>query len=375
MTDNSCNRVKVSSSALRNNFRFLQRSVNSGVAVMAMVKADGYGHGMVNAARVFSDAGCMAFGVAELREAVILRKAGIGGSIYVTMAFGIEDVGLFFKYDLIPVIYDYNAALALSRKAVESASEITVHIKVDTGMGRLGVFADELPRFIDGISALAGVKIGGFMSHFPEADTPEKDSTDKGYDLFSTGCINNGRCIDTICHIANSSAVLNFPKTHCDMVRVGIALYGYHPAGKVDQTGFQANNLLPALSFTSRILQVKLFPAGAGISYGYTYRTSEPRKIAVLPVGYEDGFSRRLSNRATVLIGGRRVPVVGRICMNMCMVDVTSVVGVKSGDEVVFIGRQGSESINADDIAKSMGTISYEVLCLFGNNNNRIYVE
>ncbi len=375
MEYHSFNCIKVSRSALQNNFRYIQKSVAAGAEVMAMVKADGYGHGMVMAARAFADAGCEVFGVAELREGVILRKSGINGRIFVTIGFDQEDVGLFFKYDLIPVVYTYQAALALSEKAAFFGRNIKVHIKVDTGMSRLGILADELSEFLGSLADLPGIEPAGVMSHFPESDDPLSMSTQDGYDVFSTACDAMKKRGGQVCHIANSGAVLNFPNTHCDMVRAGIALYGYHPAGKVDRQPGKNGRLIPAMSFVTQILQVKTLPAGRGVSYRHTYRTTQPTKIGVLPVGYEDGFSRSLSNTAEVLIGSVAVPVIGRICMNMCMVDVSGIDTVKAGDEVVIMGRQGDNFITADDIAEKMASISYEVLCMFGNNNNRMSTE
>lgn len=343
--------------------------------MMAMVKADAYGHGMVMAAKAFQRAGCSIFGVAELREAVLLRQAGIPGEIYVTLGFAEEDTGLIFLHNLIPVIYSYETALALSHIAVSLGQEVSVHIKIDTGMSRLGIFPADLASFLDAVSSLEGINIAGLMSHFPESDNPASPSTLKNFELFTRACHELKNRHSGICHIANSGAVLNFPDTCCDMVRAGIALYGYHPAGRPGTGNHSTENLIPAMSFSSRILQVKTLPAGTGVSYGHTFQTKHSTRIAVVPVGYEDGYSRSLSNRGKVLVRGQRVPVLGRICMNMCMIDVSSLEGVAAGDEVVLLGWQDLENITADDIAEEMGSISYEVLCLLGNNNQRKYIE
>ena len=379
MYDNSFNCININCSALQNNYTFIKKKVGVGIPVMAMVKADGYGHGMVMAAKTFAQAGCTTFGVAELREAVLLRQAGVGGDIYVTIGFAGKDAHLMFQYQLTPVIYSYEAAKALSVQAVTLGQEIEVHIKVDSGMSRLGIFPVDLPSFADTIASLPGIKIAGVMSHFPESDNPTSPSTLTNFQSFAGACAALKNRFSGICHIANSAAVLNFPDTHCDMVRAGIALYGYHPAGYSGMDGcFDDQNewrLLPAMSFSSKILQVKTVPAGTGISYGHTCKTERQTRLAVLPVGYEDGYSRVLSNRGQVLVHGQRVPVLGRVCMNMCMIDVTEVQDVSAEDEVVLLGRQEQEIITADDIAKEMGSISYEVLCLLGNNNKRQYIE
>jgi alanine racemase len=375
MYDKSFNCIKINCTALQHNYAFIQKRAGAGIPVMAMVKADAYGHGMVPAAKAFERAGCRAFGVAELREAVLLRQAGIQGSIYVTIGFAEEDAGLIFQYELIPVIYSYETAQALSAQAVALGQEIGVHLKVDSGMSRLGILPADIAPFINAVSGLQGVKIAGMMSHFSEADNPASPSTIKSFELFDSACRALKNRYSGICHIANSGAVLNFPDTYCDMVRAGIALYGYHPAGRVEPGDQTAASLMPAMSFSSRILQVKTLPAGTGISYGHTFRTEQQIRLAVVPVGYEDGYSRSLSNLGQVLVHGHLVPIRGRICMNMCMVDVSDLDGVGVGDEVVLLGRQGLESITADDIAEKMNSISYEVLCLLGNNNQREYIE
>ncbi|MDK9708644.1 MAG: alanine racemase [Desulforhopalus sp.] len=375
MNVRSFNCIQVSRRALRHNYQVISKAAGAEVSVMAMVKADAYGHGMVAAAEVFADAGCENFGVAELREAVVLREAGVGGAIYVTLGFLPEDAELLFRYDLVPVIYSHETAAILSSAAQALGREIGVHIKVDTGMSRLGLLPDEVPAFLAGIASLQGIRPTGIMSHFPEADVPGAASTARGYATFAEVCREAKSSFAGIRHIANSGAVLNFPASYCEMVRSGISLYGYHPAGRLADDHDDTLGILPAMSFTTRVMQVKTIPAGTGVSYGHTYHTERPTTLAVLPVGYEDGYSRLFSNRGHVLIGGQRVPVCGRVCMNMCMVDVTGIEGVRAGDEAVLMGCQGGEQITAEDLAEWMGSISYEVLCSLGNNNQREYIE
>lgn len=375
MNVQSFNNIRVSRRVLRHNYRVISEITGTGVPVMAMVKADAYGHGMVGAATAFADAGCENFGVAELREAVVLREAGVRGAMYVTLGFLAEDAELLFRYDLVPVIYSYEAASILSSTALALGREIGVHVKVDTGMSRLGLLPEELPAFLAGIAALPGIRVIGMMSHFPEADILGATSTAIGYATFAKACREAKSGFAGISHIANSGAVLNFPASFCKMVRSGIALYGYHPAGRTGDNHGRKPDLLPAMSFSTLVVQVKTIPAGTGVSYGLTYRTEQPTTLAVLPVGYEDGYSRLFSNRGHVLIHGQRAPVRGRICMNMCMVDVTGIEGVRAGDEAVLLGCQGGEQISAEDLAEWMASISYEVLCLLGNNNQREYIE
>lgn len=375
MSDKSFNCIRIDTKALQANFSIIRKIAGDRVPVMAMVKADAYGHGMVMAAGAFARAGCTVFGVAELREAVLLRQAGISGDIFVTLGFAAEDTELLFRYALTPVIYSLEAARVLSGTATALGKEIGIHIKVDSGMSRLGILAADLSAFLEAILTLPGLRVSGIMSHFPESDNPEAESNEKGFAAFSAACSEmKNRCAG-IRHIANSGAVLNFPDTWCDMVRAGISLYGYLPEGRPAPDSTKKVDLIPAMSFTTKILQVKTLPAGTGVSYGHTFRTKQPITIAVIPVGYEDGFSRLFSNRGEVLIHGRRAKVRGRVCMNMCMVEVTDVEGVRAGDEVVLLGRQQEAVITADDLAEAMGSISYEVLCLLGNNNKREYIE
>ena len=367
----SFNQISVDPSALQANFRILQQKVGKNVRVMAMVKADAYGHGMVESASSFAKAGCDSFGVAEIQEGVELRCAGIQGQIFVLLGFQISQEQLFFDYDLTPVIFDFQALDLLSQAAVRRGKEIAVHLKVDCGMGRLGIMPSEFPGFLAHLERSPGISLAGIMSHFPMADDPSSRQTLEMFQRYKQVCAQASHRPLLLCHIANSGAVLYYPETCCDMVRLGISLYGYYPDGTHDKPHASGEKLVPAMSFTTQVIQVKSVPAGTGISYGHTFITGKETRLAVLPVGYADGFLRTLSNKAQVLIKGQRARIIGRICMNLCMADISGIEGVKAGDQVVILGSQGTETITADEIAAWMGTISYEVLCLFGNNNER----
>lgn len=371
----SRNQVRIDCQALRHNFRCITESVGSGVEVMAMVKGDAYGHGMTETAVVLAGCGCRTFGVAELFEAVALRRAGIDGRIFVLLGFAPDEAEQFIHHDLTPVVFLDQDIRVLSRAAVDSGREIGVHLKVDCGMGRLGLLPADVPSFTQRIDALPGIHLAGILAHLPEADQRQALSTPLIFSRFQELVAGLDTGFRGIRHIANSGAALYFPETHCDMVRAGISLYGCYPDGGTGDDVAAGARLHPAMSFATRVAQVRELPAGSGISYGHTYTTTRPTRIAVLPVGYEDGYLRDLSNRGEVLIHGRRAPVRGRVCMNLCMVDITGIDGVEVGDEVVLLGRQGDEEITADEIAGWMGTISYEVLCLFGKNNSRIYID
>jgi len=367
----SFNTVTIDLQALAANYRLLRQETGD-AALLAMVKADGYGHGMVECAAALEEQGCTVFGVAELREAVILRQAGIGSAIYAMIGFDDGDAELFCTYDITPVVYDRAALQALSAAAVRRGRRIGVHLKVDTGMRRLGVEGDELQQLAAAVDALPHIYLAGIASHFPCADDAGSASTDECLARFVTINESFAHRPAVIRHIANSGGTLYFPRSRWDMVRCGISLYGYYPEGRKE---VEDDGLRPVMSYSTRVLQVKEVPAGCGISYGYSYTTTRPTTLAVLPVGYEDGYSRLLSNRGEVLIGGRRAKIRGRICMNLCMADVTGIEGVAAGDEAVLLGSQGGEYITADEIAGRSDTISYEALCMIGNNNQRRYRE
>jgi alanine racemase len=375
MTAPSFNQIRISKAALCHNYRLLQKRAGSHVRLLAMVKADAYGHGMNEAATAFSSVGCRDFGVAEICEGVRLRKSGIQGNIFVFLGFDFSEVSLFFEFDLTPVIFDVESAHALSREAVTQNKKIEVHVKVDCGMTRLGIFPGEFERFSAELKRLPGIMYAGVASHFPRADEADSNHTSTQFAHFDKLPVGDSQVNTLIKHTANSGGILYFPHTCCDMVRAGISLYGYYPDGISGAEAESGEKLQPAMSFTTQILQVKTVPAGVGISYGHTYTTSRETRLAVLPVGYEDGFSRSLSNKGEVLVQGKRAKIRGRICMNLCMVDVSHIEGVSAGDEVVILGLQDLDTISGDEIAGWMESISYEVLCLFGNNNERKYIE
>lgn len=371
----SYNRVFVDTKALASNYRLLSSLMPDGIELLAMVKGDGYGHGMIESAKAFAQAGCATFGVAELREGVLLREAGIEGAIFVMVGFIPEQVAHYFTSCLTPVVFSTEAIELLAQMAQQRKARIGVHLKVDCGMSRLGVQPNDVDRFARLIESLPGVHLAGVVSHFPESDNVNSESTDKAYRTFETACQAIGGQVHVVNHIANSGAVLNFPETICDMGRAGIALYGYPPSADPADTVVGNERLQPAMRFTTSIVMVKTVAAGTGISYGHTFVTKRETKLAVLPVGYEDGYPRCLSNRGEVLIKGKRAPILGRVCMNLCMVDISEIGGVEVGDEAVLLGSQGQETITADDIASQAGTISYELLCMLGNNNQRIFTE
>jgi alanine racemase len=368
------NRIEIDLAALRGNYRSIRAKVGEGVGVMAIVKSDAYGHGLVPVAKALAREGAGTFGVAEVDEGVRLRQAGLAGAIVVLLGVMPDAFSETIAFDLQPVVYDLDSLAALSAYAERFDRQVGVHLKIDTGMGRLGIMPDQLGRYLDRLGKLSGVRLAGILSHFPRADEWDNPAETIAQNRRFAEILTQVRrsCGAGPAHIANSAAILNFSDSHYDMVRPGITLYGCYP---YPTAASGANlQLKPVMSFKSRVIQVKDVPSDFGISYGHTYRTGRPTRLAVLPVGYDDGYLRRLSGRAEVVIGGQRVPILGRICMNACLADITGLDRVQVGDEVVVMGRQGEAAISAADIAGWSDTISYEVLCLFGGRNQRVYL-
>lgn len=348
--------------------------------VISVVKADAYGHGAIEVSKRLLRYGTSYLAVAFTSEAIELREAGISAPILVL--FDREDVKQFFDFRLIPVIYNAKTALSFSKEAKKRGSVMKIHVKVDTGMGRLGLNGKNVINEIIGISKLEGLELTGIMSHFSEADLSDRSYAVLQLERF----LNIRRKISTflkgtiISHIANSAAVLSFHKGYLDAVRPGLMLYGYTP---FSQSTFNTSSLrnelkaeyklIPAMRVISRILCIRKMPSGSPISYGRTFITKRKSLIGIIPLGYADGYSRLFSNNADVLVRGKRVPVVGRICMDLMMVDLTDIKSVKENDEVVILGNQGKESITAYELASRANTIPYEILTSLGSKSRRIY--
>jgi alanine racemase len=303
----------------------------------------------------------------------------LDGEIVVLLGGASETYKDIIKHRLSPVVFDVDFLTGLSYEATRKKTEVNVHLKVDVGMGRLGILPDQVESYVSLTKRLPGITLSGLLSHFPVAD--EIDALQKTGEQLShfnniLAEVKKKESGGVVAHIANSAALIYYPDTHFDMVRPGISLYGCYPDASPARakTAVPTLMLRPVMSFKTRVLQIKEVEAGCGISYGHTFVTSRKSRIAALPVGYADGYLRKLSNRAEVLIGGQRAPVCGRVCMNATLVDITDLPQVRTGDEVVLLGQQGDEQITADEIAGWMETISYEVLCLFGSFNERVYV-
>lgn len=371
MTLSSDNTVYIDRQALSHNFRLIQQSLGGSTSMMAMVKSDAYGHGMKTAARVFADAGCSLFGVAELGEAVALRESGCKGDILVFLGFDRRYMDYVVSHDLTPVVFSREDLATLSKAAVRGGKVVPFYLKFDCGMSRLGFKPEETGALLALVDTLENLTLRGMITHFPSSDDRGAENSLRVHERFTMVRDEAGEDRELIYSACNSGGTLYFAQAHENMVRCGIALYGYYPDGSTGRPENGLQGLRPVMSFTTRVLQINEIARGTGVSYGHTYTADRDTQLAVLPVGYSDGYLRNLSNRAEVIIRGRRAPIRGRICMNMCMADVTDIEGVSAGDEAVLLGTQGNETIDADEIGSWCDTISYEILCALGNNNER----
>jgi len=362
--------ARIDLSALTHNFDEVRRRT-AGQKVLAVVKAQAYGHGAVSIARHLVDLGADMLGVALVEEGRELRQAGIDAPILVMGAVLPEQAEAILGWGLTPVVFTLSVVRALSSAAQRMNKQVSVHLKIDTGMGRIGLSPEDAPGFIQEIRQLEGIRIEGLMTHFADADLIDKQFASQQIDCFEilVNALNSKGISIPLRHAANSAAVLDFSRALFTMVRPGLMLYGYNP---LEQSS-AITELRPVLSLLSRIAFMKKVPAGIPISYGRTFMTKRESMIATIPIGYADGFSRGLSNKGEALVRGVRAPIAGRVCMDMTMLDVTDVPGVREGDDVVLIGSMGRERITADDIAATTGTIAYEVLCGISGRVPRVY--
>jgi alanine racemase len=357
--------------ALRSNLRQIRHKVGSRVKILCMVKANGYGHGAAEISQTLIQAGADAFGVATLEEAVQLREAGIQAALIVLAGVFPAQLDTFVEYKLTPVVHDLISLKALDRESSRRQVELGVHLKIDTGMGRLGFLAAEADQWIAAIKQSESLHIQGVFSHFSHAESVQGDYTQKQLEIFKRvlGQLRSAGVVPDLVHLANSAATITLPAAYFDMVRPGLMLYGVYPSPNMKEQ----INLKPALSWKTKILQLKNVPSGTSVSYGQTYVTERESLIATLPIGYADGYPRFLSNRGEALVRGQRARIAGRVCMDLTMIDVTDIRNVRQGDEVVLLGRQGGAEISADEIAAWANTISYEILTSIGTRVPRIH--
>lgn len=367
--------AEVNTEAIKHNYREIRKIIPKDTDIMAIVKADGYGHGAIEIANILQEEeGANRFAVAIAKEGEELRRSGITSPILVLGYTPAADIETLIRNDLTQTVFSYEMAEYISHEAAKLQKKVNIHIKVDTGMGRIGFLSrPQSIEEIKKITELPNINMEGIFTHFSTSDEEDTTYTKSQWSIF-LGFLQElsevGIEIPLI-HAANSAATVVHDYTHLNVVRTGIILYGYYPSSYL---AGKRINLIPAMTLKSQVVHVKELPAGHFISYGKRYETNQPTKIATIPIGYADGYSRRLSNKGRVLIRGQYAQVVGTICMDQFMVDVSHIEGVIVGDEVVVFGRQGDNAVPIEELAELMDTINYEVMCMIGKRVPRIYI-
>ncbi len=364
--------AEVDLKAIENNIKEIKR-VAKDKEIIAVVKADAYGHGALDVVPVLLKNGVDRLAVAVITEAIELREAGINVPILILGYTPISFADDIINYDIEQTVFDLNYAKELSKAALRLGKKAKIHISLDTGMGRIGFIPNEESiNAIEEISKLDGIEITGMFTHFSTADEADKNYTREQFEKYKWTVdqlekrdINVG-----IKHVANSATIIDLEEYYYDAIRPGIILYGYYPSNEVNKEKIK---IRPALTLKSHVIHLKEVKEGTYISYGRKYVTKGIEKIATLPIGYADGYTRLLSGKVKVIINNKLVPVVGRICMDQCMVNVSELDSVKVGDEVILLGETENCKYNADDIAKEIDTISYEILCMIGKRVPRVY--
>ncbi|MED0680959.1 alanine racemase [Aneurinibacillus thermoaerophilus] len=361
--------------AIGRNIKTFRKHIPSETKIMAVVKADGYGHGAFQIARRALKEGADWLGVALLDEALELRHQGIEAPILVLSSFPTRGIRLAIEHDITMTVYQLEMLRKISQEAEKQKKRTKIHIKVDTGMGRIGMRSEEeLGAFMETVRDCPWVEVEGMFTHFATADEEDGTYTKEQFQMFQ-------RFVDSLekrgmkvplLYTNNSAAAMFYPEQSRHMIRLGISLYGQYPSRYSKTTGIP---LAPAFQWKARISHVKQVPAGAKIGYGATYEAKRDAVIATVPAGYADGYNRLLSNKGYVLVKGYRAPIAGRVCMDQFMIDVTHIPNVAAGEEVVLIGRQGNEEISVDEMAEWLTTINYEVTCMVSKRVPRVYYE
>lgn len=365
--------AEINMDALKENILNIRKITSPKAMVMAVVKADAYGHGAVNVAKLLLKNGADRLAVADLDEALELRRAGIDAEILILGASFPEDCPSLVKYNITPAVFSYQFAEKLSEEAVKQQKQAKLHIKIDTGMSRIGfvsgVCDEEISEEILRISRLDNIFIEGIFSHFAASDEADKAYTEQQFSEFMNLCklLKEKGLEIPIRHIANSAAIMMYPETHLEMVRAGIILYGFYPSEDVNKNNLKLKRVMTLKSRITLIKEIK----DRSVSYGRTYIAHDVTKVATVPVGYADGYTRLLNNKAKIIAKGKTVNVIGRICMDQCMIDVTNVHNINTGDEVIIFGE---DIVTADDIAGKLGTINYEIVCMVSRRIPRIYL-
>lgn len=363
--------AEIDLAALEINLKQVQSQIGS-AKILAVVKANAYGHGGATVARFLESRGVAFFGVAHFEEAILLREAGVRLPILVLTGIRPDQVAEAVRFNLTPVLFNRELLQALRQYTERSQTMVSVHLKIDTGMGRLGVSPKEALSWIQEVASCPGIRVEGILSHFSDADLQDlsfAQSQIAGMASLWRSLKHSGVHID-YCHLANSAATIQLPLAHFNLVRPGLMLYGYSPLSEGPTVP-----LRPVMRWRTRVISIKRVPSQTPISYGRTFVTQRESLIATLSIGYADGYPRALSNRGVVLASGRRVPVVGRVCMDMTMVDLTEVPTLSVGDWVTLMGSEGTAAVWADELARLTGTIPYEILCRISDRVPRVYLN
>ena len=362
--------------AAAQNIREIRKITDPKAKIMAVVKADGYGNGYLEMAQTFLENGADMLAVALLQEGIQLRKSGITAPVLILGTCLVDMLEDLIEYDITPNVYSYDTALKISEIAKLKGKTVKIHIKLDTGMSRIGFLVNEetYEMVIDEIlkiSELPNIEIEGIFSHFSTSDEADGSYTICQFKRFMKICdgLKERGLTIPLRHICNSAGIMMYPEMHLDMVRPGVILYGMYPSDEVDKSRLP---LIPVMTLKSVITNIKTAESGRGVSYGKEFITDKPTKIATVPAGYADGYLRGIAKGGSILVNGEKAPIIGRICMDQCMIDVTNVHNISIGDEVTLFGKNG---ITIDDIARQLHTINYEVSCCVSRRVPRVYVK
>jgi alanine racemase len=364
--------VEIDLAALQHNFRQARRQAGDDCELLAVVKADAYGHGADRVAPALQQAGADLFGVAMVEEGVELRQAGVSRPILVLGGVYPGQETELLAHELVPVVFEMETARRLNALALAGSRRLSYHLKLDSGMGRLGFRVEELPATLAALAELPGLVMDGLISHLAVADDPTHPFTTKQASLFreALSLVRAAGFTPRHIHLSNSAALFSRQFPECNLVRPGIVLYGGLPAPDFAER----LDLRPVMSFRTAVAQLKEVPAGTGVSYGHRFVAGRSTRLAAIPVGYADGYSRQLSNVGEVLIRGRRARVAGTVCMDWTLIDVTDIPQVEVGDEVTLLGSENGQSITAEEWAQRIDTINYEVFCQVSKRVPRFYL-
>src|SRR3989339_1291653 len=365
--------VEIDLNALKHNLLAIKKQVGQHVKIMGIVKADAYGHGDYEVSRVLLNNSVEMLGIAILEEGIMLREKGIESPLLILGGIFEEQIDDVIQYNLTPTAYDLKLADMLSKKANYFNKIVKVHVYVDTGMGSIGMKYNKAVEFVKSLEDMKNLFIDGIYTHCSCSDEKESECTNLQIKRFRDilAALDTLKVCIPLRHMANSGAILGYPESYFNMVRPGLSLYGLYPSEDISRD----IGIRPVMSFKTRIIHIKDMESGDVVGYGRTYSITKPTRVATLPLGYDDGYNRLLSNQGNVIIKGRKSSIIGRVCMDQCFVDVTNIKDVSVGDEVVLYGSQGQETIPIESIAKQLNTIPYEVTCSISKRVPRIYIN